>query len=51
MRWKIVNEILVCVIGLEIVSLAQEIKIENRLQELETGTQIHFLIPKLKPKI
>ena len=46
MKWKIVNGILVCIVGLEIVSLAQEIKIESRLQELETKTQTQFLNSK-----
>ena len=43
MKWKIVNGILVCVIGLEIAGLVQEIKIENRYQESEIKNQIHFL--------
>ncbi len=46
MKWKIVNWILVCVIGLEIAGLAQEIKIENRPQESENKVQIHFLNSK-----
>lgn len=43
MKWKIVNGILVCVIGLEIAGLTQEIKIENRPQESGIKNQIHFL--------
>ncbi len=43
MKWKIVNGILVCVIGLEIGGLTQEIKIENQPQESGIKNQIHFL--------